>query len=113
MTIPSGYDGGCEATHFEWMPMETTVRAKRAASRRDRPRRPTPLIALWGTLAAVVIALCEWFGLFSPLENLLYDARVRYCQFAVRPPSDQIVHIDIDDDTNHLMASVPEVGAWP
>lgn len=50
-------------------------------------------------LLPVAILLC------IPLERLLLDGRFRY--FSNAPPSDYIVHIDIDD------RSLEELGRWP
>ena len=41
------------------------------------------------------------------MERWLYDLRCRYCQFFTRPPTDQLVHIDIDD------AVLEDIGGWP
>jgi class 3 adenylate cyclase/CHASE2 domain-containing sensor protein len=57
-------------------------------------------------LTAVVIAL-DWLGLLAPFERFLYDTRARYCQFFTPPPTDKIVHLDIDD------ASLQEIGRFP
>ncbi|HWB55034.1 MAG TPA: adenylate/guanylate cyclase domain-containing protein, partial [Tepidisphaeraceae bacterium] len=41
------------------------------------------------------------------MENQLYDARARYCQQFVGPPTRKLIHLDIDD------ASLESIGRWP
>src|SRR5262245_44807539 len=57
-------------------------------------------------LTAVVILL-DWVGGLEPFERYLYDHRARYCQFFSPPPTDKIVHLDIDDD------SIERIGRFP
>ncbi|HYO09004.1 MAG TPA: CHASE2 domain-containing protein [Tepidisphaeraceae bacterium] len=59
-------------------------------------------------LAALVVGL-DAGGVLGPLENWLYDARVRTCQFFARPPTDQLVHLDIDDRALEVIGPAP----WP
>src|SRR5215213_5008321 len=46
-------------------------------------------------------------GALTPLENWLYDARARFCQFFTKPPTDTLVHLDLDDNALEV------VGRWP
>ncbi len=46
-------------------------------------------------------------GWLDPVENWLYDLRARECQYFSAPPTDRLVHLDIDDRTLDVM------GAWP
>ncbi|MDB5291793.1 MAG: hypothetical protein JWL69_3034, partial [Phycisphaerales bacterium] len=46
-------------------------------------------------------------GYLTRLEHVLYDQRVTRCQRFMPPPSDRIVHLDIDDNT------LAQIGRWP
>ncbi|MDB5173570.1 MAG: hypothetical protein JWN51_2343 [Phycisphaerales bacterium] len=46
-------------------------------------------------------------GYLTRLEHVFYDQRVAHCQRFMPPPSDRIVHFDIDDTT------LAQVGRWP
>ena len=46
-------------------------------------------------------------GSAGGLEKWLYDRREKDCQYFRKPPTNQIVHIDIDD------ASLESIGKWP
>ena len=55
-------------------------------------------------------AVCDCAGqscALGWLERPLYDYRARDCQWFTPPPSDRIVHLDIDDPT------LAEIGAFP
>lgn len=69
-------------------------------------KRLTRIFTLGLSLTGLVL-LASAIGLTDPLERWFYDARVRYCQFFTPPPTDKLVHVDIDDRTLEL------VGAWP
>src|SRR5206468_2144890 len=62
-----------------------------------------------GLLLTLVVVAGDWLGLLSTPENILYDRRTRYCQHFLPPPTDRLVHIDIDDDSLALIGSWP----WP
>src|SRR5438128_932176 len=64
------------------------------------------LLALGATLTLLVTAL-DALGAFGRLERALYDARCESFQFFVRPPTDKLVHLDIDD------AAINVLGKWP
>lgn len=55
--------------------------------------------------ALVILANC--YGLLMPVENPLYDARMRYCQQFIPEPTKQLVHLDLDD------AAIESIGRWP
>ena len=65
--------------------------------------------ALWCLILTllVVIADSPVFDALLPMERWLYDRRCRYCQFFPPPPTDRLVHLDIDD------AALDDVGGWP
>jgi serine phosphatase RsbU (regulator of sigma subunit)/CHASE2 domain-containing sensor protein len=76
--------------------------------------KKTPLekrVLFRSTIAGVAITLCvvllDMFGTLDPLELWLYDRRAADCQYFNKPPTDKIVHIDIDD------ASLDIIGRWP
>jgi hypothetical protein len=48
-------------------------------------------------------------GLLRPIDNGLYDFRARTCQFFAPPPSDDLVYIDIDDQSLDAIGEFP----WP
>ncbi|HTW94010.1 MAG TPA: CHASE2 domain-containing protein, partial [Tepidisphaeraceae bacterium] len=64
------------------------------------------LLALGLLLTLAVIALNSAGGL-SWFEHVLDDRRTRWCQFFVPPPTDRLVHLDIDD------SSLEYIGKWP
>ncbi|MCE9591604.1 MAG: CHASE2 domain-containing protein [Planctomycetes bacterium] len=55
----------------------------------------------------VFVVAAQWGGLLTALERWLYDMRVRRCQYFMPPPTDRLVHLDIDDPT------LETVGRWP
>src|SRR3954470_6063018 len=63
------------------------------------------------TIAGVAITLCvvllDMFGTLDALELWLYDRRAVDCQYFTKPPTDRIVHLDIDD------RSLDVIGRWP
>jgi class 3 adenylate cyclase/CHASE2 domain-containing sensor protein len=66
--------------------------------------RDTLLLGAALTLAAV--AADQGHGL-SSLENWAYDRRARAFQFFTPPPTDKLVHLDIDDNALNV------IGRWP
>src|SRR5687767_10048908 len=52
-----------------------------------------------GVLITLLVMAVDYTGLFEPFENWLFDQRVRTCQFFLRPPTDLLVHVDLDDQT--------------
>src|SRR5688572_8390806 len=63
-------------------------------------------LALGAVLTALLVAGTALY-VFEPLENWLYDMRSRHCQYHTPPPTDQLVHLDIDDESLAL------IGGWP
>src|SRR3954467_11685220 len=76
--------------------------------RRLEKKLLTTGLLLGGLLTAAVIA-ADGAGLLSPLEDWLYDLRVRHCQFFAPPPTDKLVHLDIDDRAVETIGRYP----WP
>src|SRR3954468_11714600 len=66
-----------------------------------------PKLFRLGLLLTVLVIAADWAGMLVAFENQLYDRRARYCRRFTPPPTDRIVHIDIDDD------SLNEIGKWP
>jgi class 3 adenylate cyclase/CHASE2 domain-containing sensor protein len=63
--------------------------------------------AVLGVLLTLLVAALDAAGaLFAP-ETFFYDYRARYCQFFTPPPTDKLVHLDIDD------RSLEVIGRWP
>src|SRR5215212_737043 len=60
-----------------------------------------------GVALTLLIIAADVSGLLDPLENYFYDLRARTCQFHTPPPTDKLVHLDIDDTALDVM------GAWP
>src|SRR5687767_11974747 len=52
-----------------------------------------------GVLITLLVMAVDYTGLFEPFENWLFDQLVRYCQYFIRPPTDLLVHVDLDDQT--------------
>jgi class 3 adenylate cyclase/CHASE2 domain-containing sensor protein len=63
-------------------------------------------LGLGAVLTCAVIA-ADGVGLLSSMEDWLYDLRARTCQFFAPPPTDKLVHLDIDD------RAVEVIGRWP
>ena len=60
-----------------------------------------------GVLLTLLGAALDWAGYLAPLEDELHRQRVAHCQRHVPAPTDQLVHLDIDDNV------VDQVGRWP
>jgi class 3 adenylate cyclase/CHASE2 domain-containing sensor protein len=71
-----------------------------------RLRIKTALCCLGLTFVVTLLDLPKVDAL-RPMEHWLYDRRCRYCQFFTPPPTDQLIHVDIDDN------ALESVGAWP
>ncbi len=65
----------------------------------------TSVIGITLTLFVAILDLAT--NALQSLEDLFYDSRAAYCQHWAKPPTDKLVHIDIDD------ASLQAVGQWP
>ncbi|HVT89635.1 MAG TPA: adenylate/guanylate cyclase domain-containing protein [Tepidisphaeraceae bacterium] len=62
-----------------------------------------------GLVLTLAVILCDCFGLLDRFERFIYDRRAQYCQFFTPPPTDKIVHLDIDDEALQDIGSFP----WP
>ena len=63
--------------------------------------------ALVGVLLTFLVAAADAGGVLAHLERWFYDQRARHCQASMPPPTDRLVHVDIDD------AALEAVGRWP
>jgi serine phosphatase RsbU (regulator of sigma subunit)/CHASE2 domain-containing sensor protein len=70
-------------------------------------RRLFVRIFLTGVMLTAVVLVADGMGMLANLERWLYDKRAENCQFFTPPPSDQLVHLDIDDK------AVDAIGRWP
>src|SRR5438477_10286044 len=50
-----------------------------------------------GAGLTLLVVLLDLFGALAPAEVWLYDRRSRLCQHFTPPPTDKLVHLDIDD----------------
>ncbi|MCC7192243.1 MAG: CHASE2 domain-containing protein [Phycisphaeraceae bacterium] len=66
----------------------------------------TTVLGILLTLGVVVAVRAGWL---NALENWIYDRRVATCQFFTPPPTDKLIHLDIDDLTLEAMGTWP----WP
>jgi CHASE2 domain-containing sensor protein/class 3 adenylate cyclase len=62
---------------------------------------------LIGAVLTLLVAAADALGWLTPLERWFYDQRALLCQHWMPPPTDRLVHVDIDD------ASQATVGRWP
>ena len=53
--------------------------------------------AIWGVALTLFVIVLEQTDSIVALERWLYDRRARDCQFFTPSPTDQLVHLDIDD----------------
>ncbi len=60
-----------------------------------------------GAILTGLVLLADFVGATDNLEGWLYDRRVALCQLFNTPPTDRIVHLDIDD------RSLDAIGKWP
>ena len=60
-----------------------------------------------GLLLTAIVVVASAGGLLDNMERWFYDKRVATCQFFLPPPTDKLVHFDIDD------AALDAVGRWP
>jgi class 3 adenylate cyclase len=60
-----------------------------------------------GAVITLLVAAADAAGWLGGLENSIYNGRARWCQVFSRPPTTQLVHLDIDDD------SLKEIGVLP
>src|SRR5438874_11299580 len=62
-----------------------------------------------GAALTLLVVAVDATGMLEPAENFLYDLRARYCQHFTPPPSDKLVHLDIDDTALDVLGAYP----WP
>jgi len=62
---------------------------------------------LLGLVISLSMVVANRLGWIQSLERWFYDVRAQTCQFQQTPPTDQLVHLDIDDST------LQAIGAWP
>jgi class 3 adenylate cyclase/CHASE2 domain-containing sensor protein len=60
-----------------------------------------------GFMLTLIVVVVSAAGLLENVERWLYDKRTATCQFFTPPPTDKLVHLDIDD------AVLDTIGAWP
>ncbi len=60
-----------------------------------------------GTMLTLLVAVMDAAGFLNQFEEYSYDLRARRCQFFQPPPTERLVHVDIDDP------SLEFIGAWP
>ena len=73
-----------------------------------RPERRLLIDAtLFGVLLTLVVGAADAFGLLTPVERFFYDQRAALCQRWMPPPTDRLVHVDIDD------GALDAIGHWP
>ena len=62
---------------------------------------------VYGVVLTLIVTALAAAGYLDTTENWLYDKRMAWCQFFMPPPTDRLVHLDIDDPT------LESVGRWP
>jgi hypothetical protein len=72
-------------------------------------KRQARRTALLGLLLTLLVITFDVVGLLRPIDNALYDFRARTCQFFAPPPSDDLVYVDIDDQSLDAIGEFP----WP
>src|SRR5688500_4238264 len=60
-----------------------------------------------GVLLTLIVCAIDFAGGLFRVEQLAYDLRAQYFQNFTPPPTTQLVHVDIDDE------SLTEIGHWP
>lgn len=65
--------------------------------------------AVYGLLLTAMVLSMQHAGVLENLEHWCYDQRVRYFQFFNPPPTDRLVHLDIDDAVMDSLGQFP----WP
>ena len=70
-------------------------------------RRRLNETAVLGISLTLLVLAADYFGLLKGLDDWAYDRRVRSCQTSSQPPSNQIVHLDVDD------RALEVIGRWP
>ena len=60
-----------------------------------------------GVALTLMVLVAGALGFLDSLENWFYDQRALRCQFFNRPPTTQLVHLDLDD------RALEVIGKWP
>ena len=60
-----------------------------------------------GVALTLSVMAADRYGFLSSLDNWSYDKRAAVCQFFNPPPTDKLVHLDIDD------RALEVIGDWP
>src|SRR4051812_14007350 len=76
-------------------------------------RRRLTVMLIAGVSLTLLVMGADSAGWLSTLEDWLYDQRARHCQFFLRAPSDQVVHVDINDNALRTRGANEEIGSWP
>src|SRR4051794_37584671 len=76
-------------------------------SRSDRQLHLSTFLA--GSALTLTVVVGHVLGFFEVLENGLYDLRAQQCQYCTPKPTQQLVHVDIDDASQERGAC----GRWP
>lgn len=67
-----------------------------------------------GCLLTLLVIACDSAGLLWRVESLLYDVRADTFQFFLPPPTDQLLHLDIDEGAiESIAATENERFPWP
>src|SRR5436189_2319573 len=80
-------------------------------TRAKRRRMSVMLVA--GMVLTILVMCADSAGWLSGLEDWGYDTRAKYFQFFLKPPSDLVAHVDLDDNTLRTMGLVETIGSWP
>ena len=70
-------------------------------------RRLLTLSSLVGAALTLFVLVLWTFGALSPLDRWLYDGRLRWFQHFTKPPTDRLVHIDVNDQALETIARWP------
>ena len=60
-----------------------------------------------GTALTLIVLILDQTDQLQTLERWFYDRRALHCQFFIKPPTDRIVYLDIDDN------AIETIGRWP
>jgi class 3 adenylate cyclase/CHASE2 domain-containing sensor protein len=83
--------------------MKTPARPRFTLAERARLRQTAGI----GLSIIALVLLAEALGLLNAIDSFLYDERARHFRCFAPPPTDRLVHLDIDD------ATLRTVGSWP
>lgn len=63
--------------------------------------------AVVGLVVSACVVLVTWLGILDVPEQWLFDLRTKYCQWGRPAPTDQLVHVDLDE------SAIQVIGRWP